>query len=106
MVMRLLIIMASLPTPSLHACQVPSLFRLDILLNQSGQELKRLVEKSPKSPTKQIQHADATSSNIVESNLCYIGLATRLDDKQRLISIKHRLQHLFIKLPVLGRNYK
>ena len=53
-----------------------------------------------KGPAKRIQHVDATSSNIVESNMLHsfghhvARCCMMLDDVERsLISIKHRLQH-------------
>ena len=64
-----------------------------------------------KGPAKQIQHVDATSSNIVESNMLHsfghhVGRCCMLlDDVERsLITIKHRLQHHPTFLLFLGVN--
>ena len=63
-------------------------------------KFKSLSRVTPKGPAKRIQHVDATSSNIVESNMLrsfghhVARCCMMLDDVERsLISIKHRLQH-------------
>ena len=86
---------------SVHVIKGQTFLTTNSYLALSGKLRMFLLETAiHKGPAKRIQHVDATSSNIVESNMLHsfghhvARCCMMLHDVERsLISIKHRLQH-------------